>query len=181
MNTRKMVYTSIFIALGIILPIAFHYLGTGLGAVFLPMHIPVFIGGAFLGGGAGLIIGFVTPILSSLFTGMPPVIPMLPIMLVELSIYGFIMGFFFKRIDLNVYISLIVSMLIGRIGAGVVVWVMVHILDFKRLPSNPLIYVWGSITTGLPGIIIQIIVLPLTISYLINFRTTRDLNLKGRV
>lgn len=173
MSTKKLVYTSIFIALGIVLPMFFHYLGTGLGSIFLPMHIPVFIGGAFLGSGPGLIIGFFAPLLSSLFTGMPPMIPILPIMLIELTIYGFIIGLFFKKIDLNIYFSLIISMLVGRVGAGIVVWIMVHIFNFGRLPANPLIYIWGTIAKGIPGIVIQLIIIPLTINYLASFRTDR--------
>src|SRR6056297_1883420 len=119
MNIKKIVYTAFFIALGIVLPMLFHLIGgPGLGRVLLPMHLPVIIGGAFLGPIAGLIIGMVTPILSSLFTGMPPVIPMLPIMIAELGIYGLIMGYFFYRIKMNVYLSLILTMLAGRIAAS---------------------------------------------------------------
>jgi hypothetical protein len=101
-------------------------------------------------------------------------------MLVELSIYGLIIGFLFERLDMNIYVSLIMTMLAGRIGAGLVVWIMVHALDFGRLPSNPLLYIWGTITTGLPGIIIQIIIIPLTINHLLSFRSS-GLDLKQRV
>lgn len=165
-KTRKVVYMAVLVALGIVIPMAFHYLGTGLGPIFLPMHLPVFLGGVLLGPGAGLIVGIITPLLNSVLTGMPPLIPMLPIMTVELAVYGLVLGYFFKRLQVNIYLSLIITMLMGRIGAGLVVWIIVHGFGFARLPSNPFIYIWGTITTGLPGIIIQLVLIPFILNYL---------------
>lgn len=165
MNTKLLVYTAFFIALGLVLPLAFHFVGGG-GPLFLPMHIPVLLAGALLGPVAGIITGIITPILSSFLTGMPPVLPVLPIMVVELALYGLVTGFLIQKS--NIYISLLISMLIGRIGAGLVVTVMVHIFNFK-LPANPLIYIWGTITTGLPGIIIQLVFIPILYKSLINY------------
>lgn len=170
MKTRKLVLMAIFIALGIVLPISFHLFGSGLASIISPMHIPVFIAGAFLGSLAGLIIGAITPLLSSLFTGMPPVLPMLPIMFVELAIYGCIIGYLFKTKDLNIYFSLLISMLLGRIGAGIVVWFLVHVFSITYLPANPLIFVQGTIVKGLPGIVIQLILVPIVVKYLQNSR-----------
>ncbi|MFP4016439.1 MAG: ECF transporter S component, partial [Halanaerobiales bacterium] len=119
-----------------------------------------------LGPIAGLTTGIITPLLSSFFTGMPPVLPTLPIMIVELAFYGLLTGYLSRKY--NVYMTLITSMLIGRVGAGLVVSAMVHILNF-RLPANPLIYIWGTITTGLPGIVIQLILIPLLYKYLKNY------------
>ncbi len=165
MNTKLLVYTAFFIALGLVLPMTFHMVG-GAGPIFLPMHIPVLLAGALLGPAAGIITGIITPILSSFLTGMPPVLPVLPIMLVELALYGLVTGFLIQKS--NIYLSLLISMLIGRIGAGLVVTVMVNILNFK-LPANPLIYIWGTITTGLPGVIIQLVFIPILYKSLINY------------
>jgi len=174
MKTRTMIYSAIFIALGITLPIAFHYFGTALGPVFLPMHIPVLLAGAYLGPFAGLLVGGVTPVLSSLFTGMPPVIPMLPIMFFELMIYGGVIGYFYSRKGLNIYPSLLTSIVMGRVGVGIVVWVMVHLFQVTRLPGNPLVYVWGSVLKGLPGIAIQLILIPLVVKYLQPYQSKMD-------
>ena len=173
MNIKKIVYTAFFIALGIVLPMLFHLIGgPGLGRVLLPMHLPVIIGGAFLGPIAGLIIGLITPLLSSLFTGMPPVIPMLPIMIAELGIYGLIMGYFFYRIKMNVYLSLILTMLAGRIAASFVVMVLVFGFGFQ-LPANPLIYIYGTITAGFPGIIGQLLIVPIVLRYIKRYNDAR--------
>ena len=159
MKTRHLVYMALFIALGIVLPIGFHMVGAA-GPIFLPMHLPVFLAGIMTGPIGGLIVGVITPLLSSLMTGMPPVLPMLPIMLVELGVYGLTIGYLFKNRNLSIYPSLIISMLLGRIGVGIVVWSMVHIFNFAKLPANPTIFVWGSIVKGLPGIAIQLIIVP---------------------
>ncbi len=164
--TTKLVIMAVFIALGIVLPMAFHLFGSGLSQVLSPMHIPVFIAGALLGPLAGFIVGVFTPLLSSLFTGMPPIIPMLPIMLVELAIYGYLTGLLFKRLNWNLFISLIIAMLIGRIGTGVVVYILVHAFNIANLPENPIIFVQGAIVTGLPGIVLHLILVPLVVTYL---------------
>lgn len=178
MDIKKIVYTSFFIALGIILPIIFHMIGgPGLGRVLLPMHLPVLIGAAYLGPLAGLIMGVITPLLSSLFTGMPPVIPMLPIMIVELGLYGLVMGYLFFRLKMNVYLSLLITMLIGRIGASFVVLILVYGFGFGQLPANPVIYIYGTITAGLPGIIGQLIIIPIVLRYIKRYNETTEANL----
>ena len=170
MKTQKLVYMAIFIALGVVLPMAFHFVGgPGLGTVFLPMHIPVLMGGAFLGPFAGAIVGLITPIISSFLTGMPPVLPMLPIMIVELAVYGMLMGYLYQERSLNVYLSLFISMLAGRAGAGLIVLILVHGMGFAGLPANPLVYIWGAITSGIPGILIQFVFIPPVVYYLHNF------------
>jgi len=167
-TTKKLVLMAIFVALGIILPIVFHIFGSSIAQILSPMHIPVFIAGALMGPIAGLIVGMMTPILSSLFTGMPPVIPMLPIMFVELAIYGYLIGYLYKVKNVNIYLSLIITMLLGRISTGIVVYILVHGFNIGRLPKNPLIFVQGTIISGMPGIILHLALVPLLIKYLRN-------------
>jgi riboflavin transporter FmnP len=167
MGIRKTVYISFFIALGIVIPMVVHLIGgPGLGRVILPMHLPVLIGGALLGPLAGIIIGLLTPILSFLFTGMPPLIPVLPIMIGELGVYGLIMGYFYYEFNINMYIALIISMITGRIMASVIVMILVFGFRFTQLPTNPLFYIYGTITMGLPGIIGQVILIPIVLRYI---------------
>ena len=82
-KTKRLVMTALFIALGTIVPQAFHMLGLGPSQVFLPMHLPVMICGSLLGPIAGLICGLITPLLSSVLTGMPPLMPVGLAMAVE--------------------------------------------------------------------------------------------------
>lgn len=62
---------------------AFHLIGMT-GPITLPMHIPVLIGGLLLSPLA-LLLGIVTPVVSSLLTGMPVIYPMAIIMAFELG------------------------------------------------------------------------------------------------
>ena len=89
-QVKKLVMAAMCVALGIVLPMAFHTIQNA-GSIFLPMHIPVLICGLLCGWQYGLICGILAPVLSSLFTGMPPA-AILPAMLCELAVYGLITG-----------------------------------------------------------------------------------------
>ena len=103
MKTKKMILASFFIAAGLILPIIFHSVNLS-GSIFSPMHLPVMIGGFILGPSYGAIIGFFTPILSSILTGMPPFMPVMPMMALELLGYGFMTGLLFTKTK-KIYMS----------------------------------------------------------------------------
>jgi predicted membrane protein len=156
MKTRKIVISGLLIAIGVFLPVIFHSMSMG-GQIFLPMHIPVLIGGILLGPLYGSLVGVITPILSSFFTGMPPVFPMLPIMVFELGTYGLTAGYISKLYPKKVFVPLLAAMFDGRISAGLVVFVLSR---FFGVSIKPLFFLKGAIVTGLPGIIIQLIIIP---------------------
>lgn len=162
-KTKELVLSGLLIALGLVLPMAFHLFNAG-GSVFLPMHIPVLLGGMILSPIFALLVGVLTPIVSNLLTSMPPLMPMLPIMIVELGLYGLIASILRKKLNLNVFISLIVSMIIGRIGAGLVVYVMTSVFAVQFAP--PIAFVIGGLSKGIPGIIIQLIFIPIIVKAL---------------
>lgn len=159
-KTKELVLSGLLIALGLVLPMAFHLFNAG-GPVFLPMHIPVLLGGMILSPIFALLVGVLTPIVSNLLTSMPPLMPMLPIMIVELGLYGLVASILRKKLNLNVFISLIISMIIGRIGAGLVVYVMTSVFAVQFAP--PIAFVIGGISKGIPGIIIQLIFIPIIV------------------
>lgn len=168
--TRNLVYSAVFIAIGVVLPMAFHSVGMG-GSVFLPMHIPVLIGGLFLGWRAGLMIGLVTPILSCLLTGMPPLLPMLPIMVAELGVYGAISGLLYREIKANLILSLVVAMLAGRVTVGLVIALFAESLGVK---ITPLVFIGAAVSKGLIGIIIQFCFVPLCVNRLEKFKLNKN-------
>lgn len=155
----KVVSCGLFIALGILFPIAFHFFG-GLGPVFLPMHIPVIVSGLLLGHNEGFIVGVLTPVLSSLLTGMPPIMPVLPVMTAELAVYGLTAGFLYVKKKLPLYIALPASMFLGRIAAVFVVWGLMQLISIKL---KPIYYITGAVVTGMPGIILQFILIPVIV------------------
>lgn len=162
LRTNKLILTSLFIACGLLLPLAFHSFGMG-GRTFLPMHLPVFMGGLLLGWLPGLIIGALTPVLSSLLTGMPPLIPSLPMMFVELALFGLVSGYLYHDKRKNIYFALITAMIVGRLGAAFVLMLFSDILGIKL---HPLTYVAATFMTGLAGVIFQIVFIPILVKRL---------------
>ena len=158
-NVKDLILTASFIALGLVLPMAFHYFG-GTGPVFLPMHIPVLLCGFVCGWKYGLICGIVTPLLSSVITGMPSIFPIGATMVCELAVYGLICGLLYRSLKKNVYLSLIIAMLVGRAMSGVANMIFFGIAGKAYSLS---IFLTGAFVTAIPGIIIQIIIIPIII------------------
>ena len=155
---KRSILTAVCIALCVVLPQAFHAIPNA-GAVYLPMHIPVLLCGLLTGWPYGLLCGLAGPLLSSLITGMPPA-AILPSMMVECAVYGFISGLLMQRIrsgklSLDLYISLLSAMLSGRILSGAV-----KALLFARGSITLASWAAGSFVIGLPGIVIQLLLLP---------------------
>lgn len=157
---KKMVFTAACAALCVVLPMAFHAVQNA-GMIFLPMHIPVLLCGLMCGWPFGLISGLLGPVLSSLLTGMPPA-AMLPSMMVECAAYGCVTGLMMKFVYTkkcfgDLYISMVTAMVAGRVLAG-----LAKALIFA--PGTPAFaWVTTSLITGIPGIIIQLILIPLVI------------------
>ena len=157
-KVKSMVMTAMCIALGVVLPIMFHSVENA-GSIFCPMHIPVLICGLICGWQYGLVCGIVTPVVSTLLTGMPPM-AILPAMMIELAVYGLITSVMMRFVKTknryaDLYISLIVAMLVGRVINGVVKAIMLAGGDYS-------IAVWAtaSFVTCLPAIAIQLVLIP---------------------
>jgi len=157
-SIRNMVLTALLIAIGIVLPMAFHTIPMA-GRIFLPMHIPILICGLICGVPLGIFAGVVTPILSHLFTGMPPAV-FLPAMILELAAYGassaLLMQFLpVKNLYARTYISLIGAMLFGRVFFGIM-----NALIFSVGEYSMQMWLTAAFVTALPGIAIQIVIIP---------------------
>lgn len=170
-NTKRLIIAGLLLAIGIIVPMIFHTTGIS-GTIFLPMHIPVLLGGFLLPPSLALLLGMLTPILNSLITGMPPLFPMAIIMVFELGIYGLVASFLYRRLELPSVVALIISMVAGRIMAGLLVFILAA---FFAVKMDPMTFVIGGVTTGIPGIIIQLILVP-SLIYSITRYTTIDLD-----
>ena len=122
----------------------------------LPMVLPPTVLGYYLillFGRSGLL----GPAISSL-SGMPP-IAMLPSMMVECAAYGTVTGLMMKFVRTknavaDLYISMVTAMILGRVIAG-----LAKALIFA--PGTPAFaWVTTSLVTGIPGIVIQLVVMP---------------------
>ena len=160
-SVRTLTTIGLLLAIGLLLPLVFHSLfGAAGGQMFLPMHYAVLLGGLLLGPVAGAFLGIATPLLSTLMTGMPAV-AILPPMVVELAIYGLIAGFAHHHWKLVPFWSLLLAMAAGRIALGLTVAVLGPSIGLK---AEPVAYVITSIVAGLPGIAVQIVVIPLLLA-----------------
>lgn len=157
-NTKKAIICAIMIAMCVVLPMAFHAIPNA-GSIYLPMHIPVLLCGLVAGWPYGLLCGIAGPVMSHLITGMPPM-GYLPQMVIELAAYGLISGLLMNFLPIKnetakVYTSLIGAMLLGRVVSGIS-----KALIFAKCSYSVTLWVTGLFVTGLPGIIIQIIFIP---------------------
>lgn len=157
-QTKRLVSAAMCVALGVVLPLAFHSIPNA-GSIFLPMHIPILLCGLLCGWQYGLACGILAPVLSSLITGMPPA-AYLPSMLCELAAYGFMSGLLIQYIKTgrrfaDLYLSLIAAMLVGRVLFGIL-----NALIFQAGNYSFSLFVAAAFVTALPGIVIQLILIP---------------------
>ena len=165
---KKSIITAVCIALCVVLPQAFHAVPNA-GAIYLPMHIPVLLCGLLCGWSYGLLCGLAGPALSALLTGMPPA-AVLPGMLVECGVYGLAAGLLMqlvrtKHLYADLYISLAAAMLLGRVVSGIA-----KALIFSAGSYSMASWVAGSFVTALPGIVIQLALLPSIVYALMHAR-----------
>lgn len=160
-KSRKLVFAAFMVALGLLLP--FLTGQVAFGTMLLPMHFPVLIGGLLLGPFWGLLIGAVTPLLRSVLFGMPVMMPMAVGMAFELAAYGGLSGLLYRRCRMNLYVSLIASMLGGRVIWGVV---SVFLYGILQKGFGMQMFVSSAFLNAMPGIVLQIILVPLIVKAL---------------
>lgn len=161
-TTKNLVFSGLCTALGAVLPIAFHSVPNA-GSIFLPMHLPVLLCGLACGWQYGFACGVLAPLLSSLITGMPPA-AYLPAMVCELAVYGLLTGVLSRVMRMKnwiagLYIQLVTAMIAGRVVYGIL-----NALVFQAGGEYTFsVWVSGVFVTSLPGIAIQLVLIPLII------------------
>lgn len=165
-SLKKLTGTAVCIALALILPQLFHLVG--LGRVFLPIHIPVFLCGLAFGGTYGMACGVIAPLLSSLISGMPPLFPQAITMCIELAAYGFIAGYLYHNKKLNIFLAIVLSMLGGRLVYLVAKLIIYGLAGMIKEETWYLMLANTSLgfAKAFPGIVLQLILLPLIIKSL---------------
>lgn len=145
------------------LPQLCHRLGTALGVgsaigeIWLPMHLPVLLCGLLAGPVAGMVAGAAAPLISVVLTGMPAFV-MMPVMVAELVVYGLVAGLL-KSSRLPLVAQVLTAQAAGRLlRAGIVV-----LLIGLDLSSLELSAAYANIITGLPGMALQLVLLPLIV------------------
>ena len=153
---------AVFVLLNVLVPWAFHQFHLA-GATYLPMHVFVLVSGLAFGWPAGLIVGLLTPLASYAVSGMP--VPwILPQLVVELSAYGLLAGILREKFNLRVIWSLLGAMIGGRLALLLAILV-IHLVSGQihsplGLETNPFFSAWSAIKQGWPGILMQLVLIP---------------------
>ncbi len=164
----RLITAAMFLALALVLPFITGQLQQ-IGKALCPMHIPIILCGFFCGPVYAGVIGFAAPLLRFFMFGMPPIIPSGIAMCFELMTYGVIAGLLYKFLPKNkisIFVSLISSMVSGRIIWGIV---MTILNGLGKCNFGFTAFISGAFLNAIPGIIVQLIVIPVLIISLEKF------------
>ena len=157
-QTKRITVMAMLLALGLVLPYAFHGIPKG-GMLFSPLHMPSLIGGLLLGPVEGAVVGVLCPVLNSMITGMPQGNTLVA-MCFELHVYAIVTGIMMRVLKnqkdgIKIYASLMIAMLLGRVAGGIV---QAFILGF----SNYSLQMWATayFVSTFPGIVMHLLVIP---------------------
>ena len=161
----KLALASMFLALAFVMPFLTGQIPQ-IGSKLCPMHIPVILCGYICGAPWGLVVGFIAPLLRSVTLGMPPLFPTAFAMAFELAVYGLMSGLLYRlfpKKTVSIYASLVLSMIAGRLVWGFVQFCCMG-LDATKFTFSAF---WaGAVANALPGIVIQLILIPVIIAVL---------------
>ena len=161
-DIKKLTLSAMFLALAFIIPFLTGQIPQ-IGSMLCPMHIPVLLCGFFCGAPLGLVVGFIAPILRSFTLGMPPIFPTAFCMAFELATYGFIAGWLYNMLPnkkVNVYVSLLGAMVIGRLVWGIIMFCCMG-FDVSKFSLSA--FLAGAVLNAVPGIIVQIVFIPILV------------------
>ncbi|MBE7020013.1 MAG: ECF transporter S component [Ruminococcaceae bacterium] len=162
-NTKKLITAAMLLALGMVLPLITGQLKE-IGDSLLPMHLAVLLCGFLCGGKYGFLTGLILPLLRSVTFGMPPLYPNALYMSLELCTYGFVSGFLYEKISKKgigyTYVSLVAAMVLGRVVWGISKVIM---MGLKGQTFTISAFVMGGIVDAIPGIILQLILIPVIV------------------
>ena len=162
---RNIVLSALFLAMAFVLPFLTGQIPE-VGSMLCPMHIPVLLCGFFCGWPWGLVVGLVAPLLRSVTFGMPPLFPTAVCMALELAAYGAVSGLMHKILPRKkpyVYLSLITAMIVGRLVWGGAMYLCMGLANGGFTFAA---FLAGAVTNALPGIIVQIVLIPILVMLL---------------
>lgn len=159
-TTHNLTLTAMFVAIGMILPMLTGHIQQ-IGNMLLPMHLPVFLCALVCGWRYGVPMAFILPLFRSLIFGMPPLYPTAISMAFELATYAFAAGYLYEtsrwQCTRALYRCILIAMVAGR-----VVWGIVQAL-LMGVAGNTFTFqafLAGALLNAIPGIILQLIVIP---------------------
>ena len=159
---NRLVYASLFLALALVLPFLTGQIPQ-IGAMLTPMHFPVLLCGFLCGWQWGIAVGFAAPLLRSVLFGMPVMYPMAVCMALELATYAAVAGMLYRVFPQKrrfLYVSLIISMILGRLVWGLARFLCAG-LDISTFGLSAF---WtGTVAMSVPGILLQLLIVPVLV------------------
>jgi len=153
---RGMIASAAMAALGLTLPVVFH--AVGLGSKFAPMLLPLLLNGFLSPFSWAVLTGATVPLVSALLTGMPPLYPPVALLLsVEGALAAGVAAALY-RASRRIWLALLVAIVCGRAVSLVLIWFAAR---WFGLP--PAMASLGALVQGLPGIALQLAVIPLVV------------------
>ena len=163
------------VALATILPMLVHLaVGAQGGMVWLPMYLPVVIGGVLLGTLWSIGIAIASPLVSFIITSIVsspmPALSRLPFMIVELVVFALVCGLFSKLIAKKVWVTPIA--VVSSIVAGRLVFLAL-VAIFESVSSLSVSMVLSQIVAGWPGVI-MLVALTTILTLILNKTLNRE-------
>ena len=158
----KLTYSALYLAIALVLPFLTGQIPQ-IGSMLCPMHIPALLCGFVCGWPWGLAVGFISPLLRSVLFGMPDMFPTAVAMAFELAAYGLFSGLLYQLLPKkrsNIYVSLILAMLGGRIVWGIAMTIISGVTGSE---FGWAAFIAGAFTSAVPGIIVHIILIPVLV------------------
>lgn len=150
------------VALAVLLPQLVHLAAGASGGVrWLPMYLPVLLGGCLLGTWWGLGVGLVSPLASFAITSAMgsamPAAARLPFMMAELAVFAAVSGLFSKKIAENGWMAFPAVLLAAVSGRAF--FLLLAVIFQNIAPFTPAV-IWSQIQTGLLGLVLQAVLVP---------------------
>lgn len=150
------------VALAVLLPQLVHLIAGASGGVqWLPMYLPVLLGGCLLGWKWGLGVGVLSPLVSFAITSLTgnamPAASRLPYMMAELAVFAAVSGLFSKKIAENGWMAF-PAVLLAQVSGRAVFLALAVI--FQGVSALSAAAVWSQIQAGLLGMVLQAVLVP---------------------
>ena len=150
------------VALAVLLPQLVHLIAGASGGVqWLPMYLPVLLGGYLLGWKWGLGVGVLSPLVSFAITSLTgnamPAASRLPYMMAELAVFAAVSGLFSKKIAENGWMAF-PAVLLAQVSGMAVFLALAAI--FQGVSALSAAAVWSQIQAGLLGMVLQAVLVP---------------------
>ncbi len=157
----RLVYSAMYLALALLLPFLTGQMPS-FGTALLPMHLPVILCGFVCGPYWGMAVGATAPILRSIIFERPVLMPDAVAMAFELAMYAFLAGLLYRKLDKKLfytYVTLLAAMVGGRMVWAIITFLLILVGSAKGEIGFAIIWT-ETIIKGLPGIVLQLVLIP---------------------